>query len=163
MHWDIKRSGGRFKSLKADCTDFIFPDLLKTACAVPAFKKERSKKENYRPISILNTFSKVFERFVLDQLIPFFNETMSKFLSDCRKNVSCQNVLLRLMSQSIPTGYIPPVSSSKRLPGGRDLTFESCPGAGNSTRAGILWKLKVKRFVSLLVLLVINRGCPKNC
>ena len=31
--------------------------------------------------------------------------------------------------------------------GGRDLTFESCPGAGNSTRAGILWKLKVKRFV----------------
>ena len=22
MHWDCKRSGGRFKSLKADCTDF---------------------------------------------------------------------------------------------------------------------------------------------
>ena len=78
----------------------IFPDLLKTACVVPAFKKEdRYKKENYRPISILNTFSKVFERFVLDQLIPFFNETMSKFLSAYRKNVSCQNILLRLMEQ----------------------------------------------------------------
>ena len=24
MHWDCKRSGGRFKSLKADCTDFSF-------------------------------------------------------------------------------------------------------------------------------------------
>ena len=23
MHWDCKRSGGRFSSLKADCTDFI--------------------------------------------------------------------------------------------------------------------------------------------
>ena len=32
----------------------------------------------------------------------------------------------------------PPGISSKTLPGGRDLTFESCPGAGNSTRAGIL-------------------------
>ena len=81
-------------------TKGIFPDLLKTACVVPAFEKEdRSKKENYRPISILNTFSKVFERFVSDQLIPFFNETMSKFLSAYRKNVSCQNVLLGLIEQ----------------------------------------------------------------
>ena len=57
----------------------------------------------------------------------------------------------------------PPGISSKTLPGGRDLTFESCPGAGNSTRAGILWKFKVKHFVRVLVLSVINRGCPKNC
>ena len=71
------------------------------------------------------------------------------------------------MSQSVPTGYIPPGQppgiSSKNCPGDRDLTFESCPGAGNSTRAGILWKFKVKRFVLVLVLLVINIGCPKNC
>ena len=81
-------------------TKGIFPDLLKTACVVPAFKKEdRSEKENYRPISILKTFSKVLEWFVLDQLIPFFNETIAKFLSTYRKNVSCQNVLLRLTEQ----------------------------------------------------------------
>ena len=36
---------------------------------------------------------------MLDQLIPFFNETMSKFLSAYRKNVSCQNVLLRSIEQ----------------------------------------------------------------
>ena len=53
--------------------------------------------------------------------------------------------------------------AQKDCPGGLDLTFKSFPGAGNSTRAGILWKLKVKCFVRLLVLLVINRGCPKNC
>ena len=34
--------------------------------------------------------------------------------------------------------------SSKNLPGGQDLTLESCPGAGNSTRTGILWKMKLK-------------------
>ena len=53
-----------------------------------------------------------------------------------------------LMSQSIPTGYIPPGNpqglAQKTFLGGRDLTFESCPGAGNSTRTGILWKMKVK-------------------
>ena len=71
------------------------------------------------------------------------------------------------MSQSIPTEYIPPDNprglAQKNCPGGRDLAFESCPASGNSTRAGILWKFKVKRFVSVLILLVINTGYPKNC
>ena len=53
-----------------------------------------------------------------------------------------------VMSQSIPTGYIPPGNprgfAQKTCPGGRDLTFESCPGAGNSTRTGIMWKMEVK-------------------
>ena len=52
------------------------------------------------------------------------------------------------MSQSIPTGYIPPGNprglAQKTCPGGRDLTFESCPGTGNSTRPRILWKIKMK-------------------
>ena len=77
-------------------------------------------------------------------------------------------LLESLMSQSIPTGYIPPPGNppglaQKHCPVGRDLTFESSPGAGNSTRAGILWKFKVKHFVRVLVLSVINTGCPKNC
>ena len=49
-----------------------------------------------------------------------------------------------LMSQSIPIGYIPPGNpwgfTQKNCPGARDLTFEGFLGAGNSTRAGILWK-----------------------
>ena len=62
-----------------------------------------------------------------------------------------------------PPGNQPPGISSKKLPGGLGFDFESCPRAGNSTRAGILWKFKVKRFVRVLVLLVINTGCLKNC
>ena len=53
-----------------------------------------------------------------------------------------------LMCQSVPTGYIPPGSprglAPKNCPEGRDLSVESCLGAGKSTRAGILWKMKVK-------------------
>ena len=54
------------------------------------------------------------------------------------------------MSESIPTGYVPSGNpqglAQKTCPWGRDLAFEneSCPGAGNSTRAGILWKMKLK-------------------
>ena len=78
----------------------VFPDLLKIASIVPVFKKGvRLNKENYRPISILNTFYKVFERYILEQLTPFFDKTMSQFLSAYRKNVSRQNVLLRLTEQ----------------------------------------------------------------
>ena len=44
------------------------------------------------------------------------------------------DLVLSIMSQSIPTGYIPPVQppglAQKTCPGGRDLTFESCPGPG---------------------------------
>ena len=51
-----------------------------------------------------------------------------------------------IMSQSIPTGYMPSGNpwgfAKKNCPGGRDLTFESCLGAGNLTRAGILWKVQ---------------------
>ena len=58
-------------------------------------------------------------------------------------------VLMGLCNVSVNSNWVhppgqPPGISSKNLPGGRDLTFESCPGAGNSTRTGILWKMKVK-------------------
>ena len=44
----------------------IFPSVEKEASVTPAFKKEdRQFKENYRPISVLNVFSKIFERFLL--------------------------------------------------------------------------------------------------
>ena len=37
-----------------------YPDMMKEACITPVFKKyDRLRKENYRPISILNTFSKL--------------------------------------------------------------------------------------------------------
>ena len=64
------------------------------------------------------------------------------------------------LGTSLPPGN-PRGSAQKNCPGGRDLTFESCPGAENSTRAGILRKFKVKHFVRVLVLLVINTGSQK--
>ena len=59
------------------------------------------------------------------------------------------SLTLTIMSQSILTGYIPlpgqpPGISSKTSLVSRDVTFESCPRAGNLTRTRVLWKMKVK-------------------
>ncbi|ELT93648.1 hypothetical protein CAPTEDRAFT_41692, partial [Capitella teleta] len=47
----------------------IFPDRLKLAKITPIFKKgDPHECGNYRPISILPTVSKVFEKIILSQL-----------------------------------------------------------------------------------------------
>ena len=43
-----------------------FPNCLKIANITPVFKKDpRTSKNNYRPVSILPVFSKIFERLLL--------------------------------------------------------------------------------------------------
>ena len=53
----------------------IFPDRLKIAKIIPLFKKEDPHKlDNYRPISLLPAFSKIFEKAVFIQLYEYFNK-----------------------------------------------------------------------------------------
>ena len=76
----------------------FFPDAEKIACITPVFKKEdRLDQTNYRPIRELNVFSKVFERFILDQLTSDFKSMLSEFRSAYRKQYSCQHILLRMI------------------------------------------------------------------
>ena len=76
----------------------FFSDAGKIACITPAFKKEdRLDKTNYRSISVLNVFSKVFKRFILDQLSSYFQNILPEFLSAYRKQYSCQHFLLKVI------------------------------------------------------------------
>ena len=75
-----------------------FPDELKWANVIPIFKKgDRASSENYRPISILPTFSKIFEKILFDQINAFFQNKFSKFLCGFRKGFSTQTSLIRLL------------------------------------------------------------------
>jgi len=57
------------------CTTGIFPDGLKLARVTPIFKKgSMTDISNYRPISLLNSFSKLFEKIIHAKLVKFFNK-----------------------------------------------------------------------------------------
>ena len=53
----------------------IFPDLLKISKIKPVYKKgDKCCFNNYRPIALLPTISKVFERVMHTQLYNYFNK-----------------------------------------------------------------------------------------
>ena len=61
----------------------IFPDKLKLAKVIPVHKRDDTRlTENYRPISILPSISKVFEKSVFDQIYIYF--VQHKYLSEIR-------------------------------------------------------------------------------
>ena len=63
-----------------------FPSSLKLADITPAHKKnERTIKNNYRPVSILPSISKVFERNMFEQISVYIDKYLSKFLCGFRK------------------------------------------------------------------------------
>ena len=75
-----------------------FPDAAKIASVRPIYKKKcRNTIENYRPVSILNTFSKIYERYIHDSLIPYINKCLSEFVAAYRKSYSSSHVLIRLV------------------------------------------------------------------
>ena len=54
-------------------TKGIFPDHFKTAEVLPLYRKgDSSDFSNYRPISLLTTFSKVLEKLIYKQLSEYF-------------------------------------------------------------------------------------------
>ena len=72
-----------------------FPNKLKHAELVPVHKKNcKREKENYRPVSILSGFSKVYKKIFYSQLYNYFESIF--FSSQCgfRKGYSKQHCLL---------------------------------------------------------------------
>ena len=76
----------------------LFSTGEKNALARPINKKkDRQNKENYRPVSILNGFPKVCERFINDSMLPIIQIFLSIFISAYRKRYSANHVLISLI------------------------------------------------------------------
>ncbi|KAG6460286.1 hypothetical protein O3G_MSEX011890 [Manduca sexta] len=57
-----------------------FPSMWKSANVVPIYKKQdKSNIRNYRPVSILSLFSKVFERIVCPVITNYFKNIISNY------------------------------------------------------------------------------------
>ena len=64
----------------------------------PIFKKgDRTEIKNYRPVSLLNTFTKIYERFLHENLTIYVDTFLLKFISAYRKSYSSNHVLIRLI------------------------------------------------------------------
>ena len=77
-----------------------FPATLKMAEITPAHKKdETTLKENYRPISILPSVSKIFERTMYDHIYEYMGTKLSHYLCGFRKGYSTQYCLIAMLEQ----------------------------------------------------------------
>ena len=56
--------------------------------------QKKNEISNFRPVSILNTFSKIYEKVIKDQLVSGLDKYLSAFISAYRKGYSTQHVTL---------------------------------------------------------------------
>ena len=70
-------------AINCSIRNFKFSQNAKTAAVCPLDKGEpvRNVERNYRPVSILNTFSKLFEKNLKEQLSPLLDKTLSFYCS----------------------------------------------------------------------------------
>ena len=89
------------KALNNCITSCTFPENAKVAPVVPIDKKTDDKYviSNYRPVSLLNGFSKIYEIHLKNHLVSSMNQNISNLVSAYRKNYSSQHVLIRLLEE----------------------------------------------------------------
>ena len=75
----------------------------KVATVVPIDKKTDGKYviSSYRPVSLLNGFSKIYQIHLKNHLIFSMKQHLSNLFSAYRKNYSSQHVLIRLFEERI--------------------------------------------------------------
>ena len=75
--------------INKDLKENKFSENAKTALVKPIYKKDDGEKiKNYRPVNLLNGFSKIYERFLHDSLSNFTDKLLSEFVSAYRKSYS---------------------------------------------------------------------------
>ena len=118
----------------------IYPERLKFSLIKPIYKSgDKSSPLNYRPISLLSTFSKIFEKVIYKRLFDhlnnnaILNEHQYGFLSE----MSTENASHMLLNE------IPTALNSKQLVGGIFCDLHKAFGCIN--HAVLLEKLKFYR------------------
>jgi hypothetical protein len=82
----------------------IFTSLWKETAVVPVFKKGSSAMvRNYRPMSILNNFSKIFEFIIYDHLYCVFKYRLNPSQHGFRKHNSTTTNLITYLNTVMPS------------------------------------------------------------
>ena len=87
-----------------------FSSNLKAVDILPTHKKkDKPDIENYRPISILPTLSKIYERCIYDQMYNYFDQVFSKYQSVFRQGfntIHCILVMVEKCKEALDKGYV---------------------------------------------------------
>ena len=77
-----------------------YPNNMKNADITPAHKSnDRTDKTNYRPVSILPSISKIFERLLYSQINAYMDSKLSIYQCGFRKGFSSQQCLLLMIER----------------------------------------------------------------
>ena len=77
-----------------------FPDTMKMADITPAHKKDvKTDKRNYRPVSILPSISKIFERIIYEDIFQYMGNKFSPYLCGFRNGYSTQHCLIIMLEK----------------------------------------------------------------
>ena len=75
--------------ITCDISKNKYSEHAKTTTVRPIFKKDgRTKFKIYRPVNLLNMFSKIYEKFLHENATNYVNTFLSKFVSAYRKSYS---------------------------------------------------------------------------
>ena len=88
-------------AINSSIRNSVFPNKAKCAMVTPIDKggKDKFSISNYRPVSVLNIFSKFYERVIKSQIVAYIDIKLSKFLSAYRRSYGTQHVLMRLIEE----------------------------------------------------------------
>ena len=88
--------------IKLSINEGIFPEALKLAKVCPIYKNnDQSEVSNYRPVSVLSVFSKIFERVIYNRIYNHFNENNLFYTKQFgfRKNHSTEHAIIEIVDQ----------------------------------------------------------------
>ena len=78
----------------------LFPDSLKLVDITSLHKiNEKTRKKNHRPVRVLPTVSKVFERIMDGQITTYISYYLSSLLYGFRNGYNTQHALMRMLEK----------------------------------------------------------------
>ena len=79
----------------------IYPHKLTHAIVTPIYKADETDPNNYRPISLLSVFNRIFEKLMYQRLKSFINKNNILFTSQYgfREGCSTQHAILDILNK----------------------------------------------------------------
>ena len=104
--------------LKSMLEEGIFPDDWKKSNVVPVHKtKSTNLIKNYRPISLLPIFSKIFEQLIFNSLFNYFMQ--NKLFTECQSGFipsdSCDAQLLSITHETYKSFDCNPLADTREI------------------------------------------------